>query len=73
MNYRFENYIESASASKKNFERDLEGIKDSLQSSIQCSASDFSPSAAKTGWLRGSLSYPWVLICSIAPAIKEIF
>lgn len=73
MNYRFENYIESASASKKNFERGLEGIKASLQSSIQGKTSTFTVQPAKTGWLKGSLSYPWVLICSIAPALKEIF
>lgn len=73
MNYRFENYIESASASKKNFERDVEGIKASLQASIESSSSGFVPQPTKTGWLKGSLSYPWVLICSIAPALKEIF
>lgn len=73
MNNRFKNYIESASANKKNFDRDLEGIKESLQASVKQTAPVFEAQPARTGWLRGSLSYPWVLICSIAPAIKEIF
>lgn len=73
MNNRFENYIESASASKKSFERDLEGIKESLQASVENRAPVFTAQPAKTGWLKGSLSYPWVLVCSIVPAIKELF
>lgn len=72
MNNRFEKYIESASASKKMFDRELEGLKDSLQATVK-KPSVFVSQPAKTGWLKGSLSYPWVLICSIVPAIKEIF
>lgn len=73
MKTRFEKYIESASANKRNFDRELDAVKESLQASVKQGAPVYTAQPAKTGWLKGSLSYPWVLICSIAPAIKEIF
>lgn len=73
MKTRFENIIATASANKKNFELDLEGIKESLQASVKKGAPVYTAQPAKTGWLKGSLSYPWVLVCSIVPAIKELF
>lgn len=72
MNNRFENYIESASTSKQTFNRSVEGIKESLQASVKSAHSYVAP-ATTTGWLKGSLSYPWVLVCSLVPAIKELF
>lgn len=70
---RFENYIESASAKKESFDRNMDSIKESLQSSVKQNGPIFTTQPAKTGWLKGSLSYPWVLVCSIVPAIKELF
>ncbi len=79
MTTRFMNIIDSANSSKEQFESSMESLKDSLQHSVK--AAEVKPSAefvsakapTSTGWLRGSLSYPWVLICTIAPAIKELF
>lgn len=68
------NIIDSANSSKEEFENSMESLKGCLQDSVEASSVVFaSKPAPKTGWLRGSLSYPWVLICTIAPAIKEIF
>lgn len=74
MSTRFMNIIDSANLNKEKFDDSMESLKGSLQQSVEASNSLFvSDSAPKTGWLKGSLSYPWVLICTIAPAIKEIF
>lgn len=74
MTTRFMNIIDSANSSKEQFESSMESLKGSLQDSVKASSGTFVEAhAPKTGWLRGSLSYPWVLICTIAPAIKEIF
>lgn len=74
MTTRFMNIIDSANCSKEQFESSMESLKDTLETSVKSSSPVYvSKSEPKTGWLRGSLSYPWVLICTIAPAIKEIF
>lgn len=73
MNYRFEKYIDSASASKQAFDSSIEGIRSSLHSSLNQMAKPASTSPAKTGWLKGSLSYPWVVVCSLVPSLKELF
>lgn len=74
MNNRFKNIIDSANVNKEKFDVSMESLKGSLKQSVEAPNISFVASATpKTGWLRGSLSYPWVLICTIAPAIKEIF
>ncbi len=73
MNQRFMSLVASAAANKEQFDNSMEDLKVSLQESVESPISVASPAAPKTGWLKGSLSYPWVLVCSIAPAIKEIF
>ena len=73
MNNRFRNFIDSANASKASFDDSIEGIRSTLDTMTAQSASVAVPTAAKTGWLRGSLSYPWVLVCSLVPSIKELF
>lgn len=69
----FMNMVAEASANKEKFDNDLNTLKASLSQSIKDVDKVFVEAAPKTGWLKGSLSYPWVLICSIVPAIKEIF
>ncbi|SHL35388.1 hypothetical protein [Fibrobacter sp. UWEL] len=69
----FMNIVAEATANKEKFDSDLNSLKASLSQSIKGDNDVIVKAAPKTGWLKGSLSYPWVLICSIAPAIKEIF
>ncbi len=74
MSNRFMNIIDSANLNKEKFDSSMESLKGSLQDSVEASSSVLvSDVAPKTGWLKGSLSYPWVLICTIAPSLKEIF
>jgi hypothetical protein len=73
MNNRFENFITSASESKQQFDSSIEGVRCSLHSMLNASNTPVVPSASKTGWLKGSLSYPWVIVCSLVPSIKDMF
>ncbi|PWJ69023.1 MULTISPECIES: hypothetical protein [unclassified Fibrobacter] len=69
----FMNMVAEAAANKEKFDSDLNSLKVSLSQSVNSSEEVFVAPSPKTGWLKGSLSYPWVLICSIVPAIKEVF
>lgn len=69
----FMNMVAEATANKEKFDHDLNSLKASLARSVNSHESIAAKNIQRTGWLKGSLSYPWVLICSIAPAIKEIF
>ena len=73
MNYRFKNFIDSASVSKQAFDTSIEGVRSSLESMIASNNTPVVPSPAKTGWLKGSLSYPWVIVCSLVPSLKDFF
>lgn len=79
MNNRFMNIIDSANLNKEKFDDSMESLRDSLQDSVKASGTKSgvqyvsAPVPTSTGWLRGSLSYPWVLICTIAPVIEELF
>lgn len=73
MNYRFAKIINSASANKRKFECSIAGVRDSLNGMTHTAGETFVQGSAKTGWLKGSFSYPWVLICSLVPSIKELF
>ena len=73
MNYRFKNFIDSASVSKQAFDTSIEGVRSSLESMIASNNTPVVPSPAKTGWLKGSLSDPWVIVCSLVPSLKDIF
>lgn len=73
MNYRFKNFIDSASISKQAFDTAIDGVRSSLESAIASNGTPVVPNPAKTGWLKGSLSYPWVIVCSLVPSLKEIF
>ncbi|MCQ2097725.1 MAG: hypothetical protein MJY87_07260 [Fibrobacter sp.] len=74
MNEHFKNMIASATESKEQFDCSMENLKGALQDSVSSSAPIYSGvDTQKTGWLKGSLSYPWVLVCSIVPTLKELF
>ncbi|MCQ2055529.1 MAG: hypothetical protein MJY82_09620 [Fibrobacter sp.] len=76
MSKKFKHIFESANANKKLFDASVEGIKDALNTSISkvYTVSPKQPirTYVSTGWLRGSLSYPWVVVCIIIPAILEV-
>ena len=73
MNYRFKNFINSANETKAIFDNSIEGVRNSLDAMMASASTQAVPSASTTGWLKGSLSYPWVLICSLVPSLKELF
>ena len=74
MNQRFKHFINSASANKQAFDSSIESVRCALQTTLDTvQPPTIIPNAARTGWLKGSLSYPWVLICSLVPSLKELF
>ena len=73
MNYRFKNFVNSACENKAAFDSTIGEVRSSLDSLMSPAANPAVPSASKTGWLRGSLSYPWVIVCSLGPSLKDLF
>ena len=73
MNSRFENFISSANENKATFDSSIESVRSSLDAMTASASTPAVQSASTTGWLKGSLSYPWVLICTLVPSIKELF
>ena len=76
MTNRFEHYYESATASKKQFDASVCSVKEALQVSLNTSRArifvcDHSEPVS-TGWLRGSLSYPWAIVCIVIPAVLNM-
>lgn len=78
MSSKFLQMVDSAQESKRDFDLSVVYLKDSLHESVTTAQSKmqqvtFSANKVQTtGWLRGSLSYPWVIICSIIPAVMEM-
>lgn len=78
MSSKFLQLVDSAQESKREFDLSVVYLKDSLHESVAAAQSktqqvSFDSSKVQTtGWLRGSLSYPWVIICSIIPAVMEM-
>ncbi len=78
MSSKFLQLVGSAQESKREFDLSVVYLKDSLHESVATAQSktqqvSFDSSKVQTtGWLRGSLSYPWVIICSIIPAVMEM-
>ena len=78
MSSKFLQLVDSAQESKREFDLSVVYLKDSLHESVATAQSktqqvSFDSSKVQTtGWLRGSLSYPWVIICSIIPAVMEM-
>ncbi|MCF0224524.1 MAG: hypothetical protein HUK20_09650 [Fibrobacter sp.] len=73
MTKRFMSIVADAAESKEKFDSSIMHLKANLQQSLENIDSMRFTCAPRTGWLRGSFSYPWVLVCSIVPAIKELF
>lgn len=73
MSNHFMSIIAGASESKAKFDSSMTDLKADLKQSIENASEIQIAPAPKTGWLKGSLSYPWVLVCSIVPTLKEIF
>lgn len=73
MTNRFMSIVAGAAENKEKFESSMNSLKADLKQSVESAGEVQFTSAPRTGWLKGSLSYPWVLICSIVPAIKELF
>ncbi|SHL01610.1 hypothetical protein [Fibrobacter sp. UWB12] len=74
MKNSFQCYIDSAAAQKKLFDESIDSVKDSLVEVVAESTalSEKNPQIFKesepvysTGWLKGSLSYPWAIIVGI--------
>lgn len=74
MNKNFKCYIDSATAQKKLFDESIDSIKDSLvkvvsesslHSNVELHNFKKPEPVYSTGWLRGSLSYPWAIIVGI--------
>jgi hypothetical protein len=78
MSNKFLQILDSARESKREFDMSVVYLKDSLNESVvtaQSKSQKISFSANKvqtTGWLKGALSYPWVIVCTIIPAIMEM-
>lgn len=83
MKSSFKCYIDSAIAQKRLFDVSVDNVKDSLskviaESSSQCDTgmhlTQKPEPVYSTGWLKGALSYPWVLVSVIIPSfLEEIF
>ncbi|MCF0224395.1 MAG: hypothetical protein HUK20_09000 [Fibrobacter sp.] len=69
MKPNFFDVIETANKSKSLFDSNIEGLKEQLHNPTKISMPSVQLSP-RTGWLKGFLSYPWVLVCSVIPAFK---
>ena len=76
MTNRFEHYYESATASKKQFDASVCSVKEALQVSLNTSRARIyvreNSKPVSTGWLRGSLSSPWAIVCIVIPAVLNM-
>lgn len=73
MTNRFKSIVADATANKEKFDNSMDHLKANLRQSVMSSEQGSFSASTKTGWLKGSLSYPWVLACTIVPALKELF
>ena len=70
--------VSKASANKNKFDSSVEKIAGALDTSIKAASRKAwrSPMhrapVQTTGWLRGALSYPWVVVCVVLPVIFEL-
>ena len=74
MKNNFKCYIDSAAAQKRLFDESIDNVKDSLVQ-VVAESTDLSEKNQQifkkpepvysTGWLKGSLSYPWAIIVGI--------
>lgn len=78
MNKNIENYVHAAYANQKEFQKSVELVKSALRTSINNSSDTELPyevvpqQVSRTGWLKGFLSYPWMMICTIIPVLESL-
>lgn len=78
MSDKFLQMVDSAQESKREFDLSVVYLKDSLHQSVKTAQSNtqrvsFDTNKVQTtGWLKGALSYPWVVVCIIIPAVTEM-
>ncbi|MBO7383585.1 MAG: hypothetical protein J6U07_03090 [Fibrobacter sp.] len=79
MSNQFKHIFESANANKKLFDASVLSVREALDNAISKTMAEssapvmkVSPRVYSTGWLKGSFSYPWVVVCIIVPAILEV-
>lgn len=84
MNKSFKCYIDSAAAQKRLFDESVNSVKESLtkviaESSLTVQSDDEVKEVVfkkpeptySTGWLKGALSYPWVIVSVIIPSFLQ--
>ena len=70
--------VSKATANKDKFDSSVEDIVDALDTSVKVASRKTwtnplrRPPVQTTGWLRGALSYPWVVVCVVLPVIFEL-
>lgn len=84
MNENFSNIVKSAAEQKSHFNKSVECLKSDLDSLILNKKQDADfmsskdlqklilESTSRTGWLRGSFSYPWMFFCIAVPAVIDM-
>ena len=78
MKHNFMDIVSKASANKDKFDSSVEEIVDALDTSVKVAANRTWATQRQhtpiqtTGWLRGALSYPWVVVCVVLPVIFEL-
>lgn len=77
MNSNFMNIVAKAGENKSRFDASLNGLKDELEKAVSRDARTVRAHVRKTnpttGWLRGALSYPWIFVCIVIPAVMDMF
>ncbi|MBO7414927.1 MAG: hypothetical protein J6U20_14940 [Fibrobacter sp.] len=77
MKHSFMDIVSKASANKSRFDSSVEEIAGALDISIKAASHKKWVTPAHraplqtTGWLRGALSYPWVVVTAIIPAVLD--
>lgn len=72
MNTKFKNFVNKAAMNKLEFDNSISIVRSNLQNTINKPIAPISQMPATTGWLKGSLSYPWVIACILIPSLKEL-
>ena len=77
MSNNFLSIMAKANESRNRFDSTLSSLSGELKSSVRASKglqlnkSDFERKPS-TGWLKGSLSYPWAIVCIVIPAVLDL-
>lgn len=78
MNKNFESFIHAAYTNKMEFSNSMESVKLAIKATIKDTSfsgiqySSLPQKTNRTGWLKGFLSYPWMMICTIIPVLESL-